>query len=89
MNNDLYIKVKRCPDTTITLDSEPFLTVASGSTTNITLEDEDGNPVTPIGSVGSTIIVPTNFEMEIFFANQFQQSITLNSQENNIVNIKL
>jgi len=47
-----------CADATITLDSEPFLTVASGSTTNITLEDEDGNPVAPIGSDGSTIIVP-------------------------------
>ena len=77
------------PDATITLDSEPFLTVASGSTTDITLEDEDGNPVNPIGGDGSTIIVPTNFELEIYFTNQFQQSITLNSQENNIVNINL
>lgn len=46
-----------CDDATLTLDSEPFLTVASGSTTNITLEDEDGNPVAPIGSDGSVIVV--------------------------------
>lgn len=49
-----------CPNATLTLDSEPFLTVASGSTTNITLEDEDGNPVSPIGSDGSVIVVPNS-----------------------------
>lgn len=76
-------------DATITLDSEPFLTVASGSTTNITLEDENGNPVDPVGSDGSTIIVPTNFELEIHFEGQLQESITLNSQENNTININL
>ncbi len=43
--------------TTITLDSEPFLTLPSGSTTNITLQDEDGNPIDPVGSVGSAIVV--------------------------------
>lgn len=78
-----------CADATITLDSEPFLTVAGGSTTDITLEDEDGNPVAPIGSDVDTIIVPTNFELEIYFEGQLQQSITLNSQENNTINLIL
>ena len=58
------------PDATITLDSEPFLTVASGSTTDITLEDEDGNPVNPIGSDGSTIIVP-NAVTDLFWELNF------------------
>lgn len=46
-----------CADATITLDSEPFLTLPSGSITNITLQDEEGNPIDPVGSVGSAIVV--------------------------------
>lgn len=77
------------PDGKVTLNGNAFLSISPFEIENITLEDEDGNPVSPVGSDGNTIIVPTNFEMEIFFANQFQQSTTLNSQENNIVNINL
>lgn len=57
---ELEVESPPCANATITLDSEPFLTVASGSTTNITLEDEDGNPVDPIGSDGSVIVLPNS-----------------------------
>lgn len=53
-----------CADAIITLDSEPFLTLPSGSTTNITLQDEDGNPIDPVGSVGSAIVVPNGEEWQ-------------------------
>lgn len=78
-------------DATITLDSEPFLTVSSGSTTDITLEDEDGNPVAPIGSDGNTIIVPsctsTIFNVDINVNGVLVDSLTLDSSIDNIINI--
>lgn len=77
------------PDGKVTLNGNAFLSISPLEIENITLEDEDGNPVDPIGSDGSTIIVPTNFELEIFFEGQHQQSITLNSQVNNTININL
>ena len=47
-----------CADAIVTLDSEPFLSLDAGSTTNVTIEDEDGNSINPIGNDGTTIIVP-------------------------------
>lgn len=80
-----------CEDAIITLDSEPFLTVASGSITDITLEDEDGNPVAPIGNDGNTIIVPNStsnvFDMEINVNGILVDTFTVDGSIDNIINI--
>jgi hypothetical protein len=46
-----------CADAILTLNEGTFITVASGSTTDIILLDQDGNEVTPTSVVGSTITV--------------------------------
>jgi hypothetical protein len=46
-----------CADAILTLNSGTLLTVASGSTTNIVLIDQNDDPITPISVVGSTIKV--------------------------------
>lgn len=44
-------------DATLTLNTSAFLTVASGSTTDISLIDQNDSDITPISVVGSTIKV--------------------------------
>lgn len=46
-----------CADAILTLNSGTFLTVESGSTTNIVLIDQNDDPITPTSVVGSTIKV--------------------------------
>ena len=41
----------------VTLDGEPFFTAHAGTTTDVTLQDENGNPVEPLGIDGTSIVV--------------------------------
>ena len=49
--------VAPCEDATLTLNTGAFLTVASGSTTDIELIDQDDTPIVPISVIGSVIKV--------------------------------
>ena len=54
------IIIPDCPSGTtadLTLNSDPFLTVSGGTTTDIELLDQDDAPITPISVIGSTIKV--------------------------------
>lgn len=46
-----------CEDATVTLNTGAFLTVASGSTTDVSLVDQDDIDIVPISVIGSTIKV--------------------------------
>ena len=54
----ITIKKLPCPNSIITLNGDDFLDVASGSTTDVILEYENGNLVQPTEIDGSVIVLP-------------------------------
>ena len=53
----ITIKKTLCADATVTLNTGAFLTVASGSTTDVSLVDQDDNDIVPISVIGNVIKV--------------------------------
>lgn len=54
----ITIKKLPCPNAIVRLNGDNFLNVASGSTTDVILEYENGNLVQPIEIDGSVIVLP-------------------------------
>ena len=54
------VQVQTCEPAIILLNGDSFLTVNSGGTSNVELEDENGDTVTPVSVVGSVITLPNS-----------------------------
>jgi hypothetical protein len=74
-----------CADATINLNSNPFLQVISGGFANITLVDENGDPITPLSVTGTQIEIQggtgpcADATAELFFDNELIDSIQIPS----------
>jgi hypothetical protein len=58
-----------CDEATITLNGSAFLTIPSGGSENIILQDQSSNPITPDSVVGSTVTV--NVPRDVFIKGLF------------------
>jgi hypothetical protein len=58
-----------CPDATVDLNGSAFLTIPSGGSENIILQDQNSNPITPDSVVGSTVTV--NVPRDVFIKGLF------------------
>jgi PKD repeat protein len=74
-----------CQPATINLNSNPFLQVISGGFANITLVDENGDPITPLSVTGTQIEIQgstgpcADATAELFFDNELIDSIQIPS----------
>jgi hypothetical protein len=74
-----------CQPATINLNSNPFLQVISGGFANITLVDENGDPITPLSVTGTQIEIQggtgpcADATAELFFDSELIDSIQIPS----------